>query len=144
MEFTASSIMRARLVTCNATDSLKEVARKMLEEKVGSVLVKNNGGLSGIITDRDIMHAIATGVNVEESKAEEIMSSPLEYCDSDDTLAKCKEIFEKTHHSRLVVKKGNEVVGVLLRKLVDRFSTVSKLYSLTHTTQTPHPRTGRG
>jgi CBS domain-containing protein len=52
MEFTASSIMRARLVTCNATDSIKEVARKMLEEKVGSVLVKNNGGLSGIITDK--------------------------------------------------------------------------------------------
>ena len=37
MEFTASSIMRARLVACNATDNLKEVARKMLEEKVESV-----------------------------------------------------------------------------------------------------------
>ena len=144
MEFTASSIMRARLVACNATDSLKEVARKMLEGKVGSVLIKQNGELSGIITDMDIMHAIATGVNVEESKAEEIMSSPLEYCNSDDTITKCKELFEKTHHSRLVVKKGDEVVGVLLRKFVDRFSTVSKIYSLTQSSQTPHPRTGRG
>jgi CBS domain-containing protein len=144
MGFTASSIMRARLVACNATDSLKEVARKILDEKVGSVLIKQNGELSGMITDMDIMHAIATGVTVEESKAEEIMSSPLEYCNFDDTLEKCSEIFEKTHHSRLVVKKGDEVVGVLLKKIVDRFSTVSKIYSLTQSSKTPHPRTGRG
>jgi CBS domain-containing protein len=49
MEFTASSIMRARLVTCNATDNLKEVARKMLEEKVGSVLIKQDGKLSRML-----------------------------------------------------------------------------------------------
>ena len=32
MEFTASSIMRTKLVTCNATESLKNVVKKMYDE----------------------------------------------------------------------------------------------------------------
>jgi len=53
------------------------------------------------------------------------------------------EIFEKTQHSRLEVRKGEEVVGVLLRKFVERFLSVSKRYSLAEIAQTPRFRTGR-
>ena len=144
MEFTASSIMRCKLVKCNATSTLKEVAKKMLDEKVGSVLIQQKGKSVGIIIDRDILHAAVVGKDFTSTQAIEIMSSPLDCCDADDSLEKCKELFEKTNHSRLVVRKEEKVVGVLLRKFVDRFSGISRRYSLVDIARTPRFRTGRG
>ena len=144
MEFTASSIMRAKLVVCNDTENLKAVAKKMFDEKVGSVLIKQNEDIVGIIIDRDILSAIVDGKDFTKAPATEIMSSPLDCCNADDSLEDCKKLFEKTHHSRLVVKKEGKVVGVLLRKFVERFLSVSKRYSLADIAQTPRFRTGRG
>ena len=144
MEFTASSIMRSKLVVCNDTENLKAVAKKMFDEKVGSVLIKHKEEIVGIIIDRDILRAVVEGKDFTTSPASEIMSSPLDCCEVDDSLEDCKKLFEKTHHSRLVVKKEGKVVGVLLRKFVERFLTVSKRYSLADIAKTQRYRTGRG
>jgi len=144
MEFTASSIMRSKIIMCNSTSKLKDVTRKMLDEKVGSVLIQQKGKIVGIIIDRDILKAAVDGKDFTSTCAAEIMSSPLDCCDADDSLEKCKELFEKTKHSRLIVRKGEKVVGVLLRKFVDRFFKVSKRYSLADIARTPRFRTGRG
>jgi CBS domain-containing protein len=139
MEFTASSIMRSKLVVCNATENLKAVVKKMFDEKVGSVLIKQREEIVGIIIDRDILKAIVDGKDFTTIPATEIMSSPLDCCSADDSLEQCKKLFDETHHSRLVVKKEEKVVGVLLRKFVQRFLSVSKRYSLADVAQTPCP-----
>lgn len=144
MEFTASSIMRSKLVLCNSTSTLRDVTKKMLDEKVGSVLIKQKGKTLGIIIDRDILKAVVDGKDFTSTRAAEIMSTPLDCCDADDSLEKCKELFEKTGHSRLIVRKGEKVVGILLRKFADRFLTVSKRYSLKDIASHPRYRTGRG
>ena len=144
MEFTASSIMRTKLATCNATESLKSVVKKMYDDKVGSVLIKQKGEITGIIIDRDILKAIVAGKDFSATTAAEIMSSPLDCCDADDSIEKCKKLFDETTHSRLVVRKGKKVVGVLLRKFVERFLSVSKRISLVDVAKSPRYRTGRG
>ena len=144
MEFTASSIMRSKLVKCNSTSKLRDITKKMLDEKVGSVLIQQKGKIVGIIIDRDILKAAVDGKDFTSARAAEIMSYPIDCCNADDSLEKCKELFEKTKHSRLVVRKGEKVVGVLLRKFVDRFLRVSKRYSLADIARTPRFRTGRG
>ena len=144
MEFTASSIMRTKLVTCNATESLKNVVKKMYDDKVGSVLIKQKGEITGIIIDRDILKAVVEGKDFTSTTAAEVMSSPLDCCDADDSIEKCKKLFDETTHSRLVVRKGKKVVGVLLRKFVERFLSVSKRISLVDVAKSPRYRTGRG
>ena len=144
MEFTASSIMRTKLVTCDETESLKNVVKKMYDDKVGSVLIKQGEEISGIIIDRDILKAIVEEKDFSSTTATEIMTSPLDCCDADDSIEKCKKLFDETTHSRLVVKKDNKVVGVLLRKFVERFLSVSKRISLADVAKSPRYRTGRG
>jgi predicted transcriptional regulator len=144
MEFTASSIMRTKLVTCNATESLKNLVKKMYDDKVGSVLIKQKGEITGIIIDRDILKAVVDGKDFTSTTAAEIMSSPLDCCDANDSIEKCKKLFDDTTHSRLVVRKGKKVVGVLLRKFVERFLSVSKRISLSEVAKSPRYRTGRG
>ena len=83
------------------------------------------------------------GKDFKETRAADIMSSPIECCDAEDSLEKCMELFEKTKHSRLVVMKEGKVVGILLRKFAERFSNVSKRFSLAEIAHTPRFRTGR-
>ena len=84
MEFTASSIMRSKLVTCDETESLTNVVKKMYYDNVGSVLIKQKGEITGINIDRDILKAIVDGKDFPATPAADIMSSPLDCCDADD------------------------------------------------------------
>ena len=143
MKLTASSIMRSKLVMCDSTSKLKEVTKKMLDEKVGSVLIKQKEKIAGIIVDTDILRAALDEKDFTSTSAAEIMSSPLDCCNADDSLEKCKELFEKTKRSRLVVREGEKVVGTLLSKFVGRFLSVSKRYSLADIAKTPRFRTAR-
>ena len=55
---------------------LRDVAKIMTENNVGSVIVIDNGKPIGIITERDIVRAIGRNKDLN-SKAEEIMTSSL-------------------------------------------------------------------
>jgi hypothetical protein len=53
------------------------------------------------------------------------------------------EIFKKTNRSRLVVMREGTVVGVIRKKILERFLTTAKRYSLAGVAKTPRFRTGR-
>ena len=143
VSFTASSVMRSKLVTCDLGSSVKDITRTMIHENVRSILVQQGEEIVGIIVDKNILTIIAEGRDLHTITASEIMSCPLECCDADDRLEHCMEVFEKTGHSRLVVLRNGQVAGILLKKFVERFLTLSKRFSLAEISQRPHFRTGR-
>ena len=54
-------VMSTTLLTVEATASLTEAAATMDARGVGAALVMNGERLSGILTERDILRAVATG-----------------------------------------------------------------------------------
>ena len=144
MEITVSSIMRSKLVTCDSTCNLRRVAQKIIDEDAGSVLIKKGEELTGLITEKDLLRAVLKNKDFETIRASEVMSSPLDCCDAEDSLEKCMELFEKTKRTRLVVKREGKIVGVMRRKILERFLNTAKRYSLAGIAKTPRFRTGRG
>ncbi len=63
-----------RLHTADPQTSLAEVARQMRLDDADSVAVMDDGRLAGIITERDLVRAIADGVNPKQATAEMIMT----------------------------------------------------------------------
>ena len=63
-----------RLQTVDPQTSLAEVARLMRLEDADSVAVMDGGRLAGIITERDLVRAIADGVDPKQATAEVIMT----------------------------------------------------------------------
>ena len=55
--------------------SLADVARMMRRQDADSVAVMSEGKLVGIVTERDLVRAIADGVNPQHTAAEIIMSA---------------------------------------------------------------------
>ena len=56
-----SDVMSTGLLTVEPTMALDEAARQMNDRQVGAVLVLTSGRVSGILTERDVLRAVATG-----------------------------------------------------------------------------------
>ena len=64
-----------RLVSVEPGTTLAEVAKRMRRESSDSAAVMSEGSLRGIITERDLVSAIADGVDAQEAIADVIMSA---------------------------------------------------------------------
>jgi CBS domain-containing protein len=69
-----SEIPPGRLVEVRPQTSLAEVAREMRQEDCDSVAVITDGRLVGIITERDLVRAIADGVDPKQATASLVMT----------------------------------------------------------------------
>ena len=68
-----SDIMTEAAVSDRPEDSLADAARKMWEQQTGSLLVMDGEDLLGIITERDVLKAVATGTELDKTRVEDVM-----------------------------------------------------------------------
>src|SRR5262245_21055280 len=62
----ASALVRREPVTCAADRPLRQVARRMADENINSMVVRGENGELGIVTDGDLLdRVVAEGVSVE-------------------------------------------------------------------------------
>ncbi|WXG42472.1 MAG: CBS domain-containing protein [Candidatus Freyarchaeum deiterrae] len=124
-------IARFNVVTCKVTDDIPHVAKKMVDAEVGSIFVEDKGKVIGLITDGQIFRLVADRENLDKKTAKDIMVTPLKEVDVDASLKDALEIFQKTGFKRLAVTEKGKIVGVLSRKLVQRFSRFGRAKTLT-------------
>lgn len=95
--------------------SIREIARKMRDDDIGSVPVGENDRLVGMVTDRDIIcRGIADGADCNALTARDVMSKPIIYCKVEDELELAIRIMEKNKIRRLpVIDKDKRLVGML-------------------------------
>ncbi len=135
MALPISHIMRTKVVFCEEGTPLKKVSELILKENVGSVLV-NRGELSvGIITGNDLLRAVLRAVDFDTTPARDIMSQPLETCESGQDLDHALKKFEQTGRTRLAVIKGGKVVGILKKSIAERFKGLAGVYQFSPMTR---------
>src|ERR671911_572006 len=71
---TISDAMRSDFIAVAPEDTLGEVAQKMVEAKTGAVAVLDYGRLVGILTERDMLKAMAGRVLTSDARAREWMT----------------------------------------------------------------------
>ena len=67
-------VMTEAAVTDSATDTLRSAAERMWREQTGSLLVMDGGRLAGIITERDLLRAVALGADLATATVDEAMT----------------------------------------------------------------------
>ena len=111
------SIVRDPVSTVQLSTHVFDVARTMVEQNVGSVVVVRDHEPLGIITERDIIERIVfANRNIREIVAQEIMTAPLLTIDSNRTVEEALSIMRKNHLRRLVVVKGDKLVGIVTER----------------------------
>lgn len=96
------------------TETIEEVAKMMVTEDVGSLLVGEGDRLVGMVTDRDIVvRAIATGRG-PGTKVRDVMSGNVKYCFDDEELEDISRNMGNIQVRRLpVLNRDKRLVGVL-------------------------------
>lgn len=114
-----SEVMRTDFVTAAPEDTLGETAEKMVDRGVGAAAVRDFGRLIGIITERDLMKAIAGRVHTSEARVREWMTpDPITASPTMD-VDEAAQIMIENNFRHLPVCEGESVVGMLsLRRAV--------------------------
>src|SRR4029077_270604 len=116
-------VMSTTLLTVDATATLTEAAAQMDARGVGAALVLNGERLSGILTERDILHAVATG-QMEGTKVGAWMTHDPETVGPDDRPGPAAAIMLHGGFRHLPVLDGDRPIGIisirdLMRLVID-------------------------
>ena len=95
--------------------SIREAARTMKEEDIGTLAVVENDELVGIITDRDICcRCVGSDLDPTITKVWEVMSKDVSKCFSDQDIADAAKLMEDKHIRRIAVfDRKNKMAGLL-------------------------------
>ena len=102
------------VVTTEPEMTLRDVAKMMEDENVGSVVVVEGGEPVGILTDRDVtVRAVARGLDADETTAREVMTDDLVVVNANDSIDELIETFDAADVRRMPVVDGNEIAGIV-------------------------------
>ena len=110
-----SDVMTKAAVTDRANDSLQAAATKMWEQQTGSLLVTDGDELMGIVTERDVLKAVATGAPLD-TPISDVMSKDLITVDPGTSLREAASIMTEKWIRHLPVLEGGKLVGVVSQR----------------------------
>ncbi len=111
-----ADIMRSASMSECADDSLKVAATRMWSYQTGSLLVSQNGVLAGIFTERDIMEAMARGLDLSTTTIGEVMTVDLLTVAPHTGLAEAAREMAARFIRHLPVLEGEELVGMVSQR----------------------------
>src|SRR5215212_8962654 len=112
-----SDILRGKgrdVLKIEATATVFDAVKRMVEANVGSILVTDGGQIVGIMTERDYLRKITLeGRTSRETQVGEIMSSPLVYVTPQTSIEECMAVMTDRRIRHLPVVDEEDVVGVI-------------------------------
>lgn len=110
-------ILKDKPVTLLSIDEGKSVldaTQLMVDAKVGSIIVTNNGKLSGIFTERDLMRVVAKEhANVGNVLLKSVMTSQLTVASPSDDIDNILNTMVSKKFRHMPVLDGDNIVGLI-------------------------------
>jgi CBS domain-containing protein len=111
---TARDIMTSGPDVIEAQSSVLEAAKKLASADVGALPICENGKLTGMITDRDIVvKVLAEGKDAASTKVIDLVQGEVVTIGADDSVEEALRTMSKHQVRRLPVIDGTELVGIV-------------------------------
>jgi CBS domain-containing protein len=110
---TLRDLMTERVVATTAETSVTDAARAMAESKVGSAVVMQGSWLTGILTERDVLRAAASGEDLTTSPVSKWMTPDPQSAALDTQVDDAAQVMLLNGFRHLPVVEDNEVRGVV-------------------------------
>ena len=117
---TVAEVMNTSVLTVEPSASIGEAAEKMIEAGVGAVVVMEDmARIVGIVTERDLMRAVAQRARAAEARVRQWMTESVVTIEPDTEIKDAaKMMFEKNFRHLPVVNKDGRLLGIAsLRRL---------------------------
>ena len=110
---TVRDLMTTRVVTTGPDEPVAVAAAAMVRQGVGSALIMQGRFLVGILTERDVLRAAASGSDLTHSPVSAWMTRDPEQASPDTTLEDAAQLMLLHGFRHLPVLEGREVRGVV-------------------------------
>jgi len=117
LELPITDYVDANLNAIPIQTTISEVGQKMVELGVDSILVLENGEISGIVSQKDIMKAISKKMDFSGT-VESIISRPLITIDNTANVGQAIKMMKENNIRRLVVKEDSKPIGIITQKKI--------------------------
>jgi len=122
MAMTLGELMTRDVLTVAPEDTLGEVAERMDRRGIGSAVVSDFGRVIGILTERDLMRAVAGRTHSSQARVREWMTKdPITATASTPAHEAARTMLDKGFR-HLPVMEGERAVGVISIRDVARWS----------------------
>jgi CBS domain-containing protein len=104
-----------RLISVAPDESLQHAAEVLTRERIGALLVlKPNGDIAGIISERDIIRAVGVnGADVLARPVAELMTKDVTCCTPEDTADQVMAIMTERRFRHVPVREGGKIVAMI-------------------------------
>lgn len=107
-------IMSRDVAAVNPVSTVVSAAKIMSDNNISCLVVSENGNLSGIVTETDMLKkAVAKGRDFNTIRVEQIMSSPVRSVPRNLSVMEAGKIMETENIRRLVVLEDERPVGII-------------------------------
>ena len=106
--------MTPNVYSLSPDTTIRKASKLMKEKNIGSLYIKENDKLIGVVTETDIVRkGVADNIDMELASLGDIMSSPVYTIDINKTVTEANEMMDKHKVRHLAVKEGENIVGVI-------------------------------
>ncbi len=101
------------VVTLEAGAPIRDAARLMAEKKIGSVGVREDGAIVGLVTERDLVVSVLARAGNANQPVREAMRAGLPRVPVDATEAECAALMRDHATRHLLVEDKGQIVGIV-------------------------------
>jgi CBS domain-containing protein len=116
---TVAEVMNRSVLTVDPTSSIGEAAEKMMDAGVGAVVVvEDMVRIVGIVTERDILRAVAQRARAAEARVRQWMTESVVTIEPETTIPDAAKMMFENNFRHLPVVKDGRLMGIAsLRRL---------------------------
>ena len=120
---TVAEVMNTSVLTVDPTSSIGEAAEKMIEAGVGAVVVMEDmARIVGIVTERDLMRAVAQRARAAEARVRQWMTADPLTIDPETSVEDAAKIMFENNFRHLPVVKDGRPLGIVSLRVLSRWA----------------------
>src|SRR4030095_1249781 len=105
-------IMNSPVITAGPSDNVVDIASKMKEHNIGSVIITENEKPVGIVTDWDVVSVVASNLELSSIDAATVMK-PIHTVEAGEGITEAARILRKNNIKRLGVVYKDRLAGII-------------------------------
>lgn len=117
-----SKLLTGKPFEVRATDSLRDAATILTENRIGLAVVRGSEGIVGVVSERDIVAFVADDGDCEDGRVGDIMTTDLVVVEPHATISSVADAMLAGDIRHMLVGLGGDVSGIVsLRDLLKVF-----------------------
>ncbi len=119
-----TTYMNDEVVKMAPSTSLRAAAQMISDASVGCVLVGDGSTLEGVVSERDIVRAVATGLDLDTTTLAAVESTRLVWATPESTIADVADEMMQDYVRHVLVGHNGQAVGIVsMRDVIAAYTT---------------------